>query len=509
MATLDNLDPSVTSIEPAIDKLRQNYSIHPVKSTLEARHALSSIKKALIKHKDVLCASLLKDFHRSVQETISSEYSPLLSEIDYLNKIVAGLKQDELPDEKPATFATLSLKSQRIALGVVLIIVPFNYPLLLSLSPLVGALSAGNNVALKLPYDKCPEFCVELTRTLLEAVDPGRLAVFNGGIEINKALLNVQFDQIFFTGSSRVGKIVMEAAAKHLTPTVLELGGKSPVFLTSHCLNLKTAAKRILWGKVLNAGQACVAPDYLLLEDSVYDDALIALKQAYAEFYPVINENIDYTHIIDDAAYQRLTGYLKETKGTVVFGGETDVASRFIGPTVVEVADFDDALMQNEIFGPILPIIRYKDLSKAIRQVKDRLDTPLALYIFSDSKEEQEEVKTIRSGAVLINETMMHAACDVIPFGGVGQSGYGKYHGRYSLDTFTHLRSTVQQPYWVEPIVDSLRCPPYSYSKIKKMALLDYLPPVPVISIWQLLKFVLTLSVGVLIGTQVGSVNWT
>ncbi|QPG74665.1 hypothetical protein FOA43_001997 [Brettanomyces nanus] len=499
MATINNINPSVDNIPIAVNRLRQSFFDRPVREISELRGQLSAIKVGLDKHRDQLATALEKDFHRSVLETIVLEYSCISGEIDYLTKHLASLLKADGPDEKSSLFSTLNMKTEKIPLGCVLIIVPFNYPLELSLSPLVGALAAGNNVALKLPYDKCPEFCVELTKMLLESVDPDRLIVVNGGIPESNALLDQQFDKILFTGSGKVGHIVMEKAAKYLTPTVLELGGKSPTFLTCHCGNLKKAWKRILWGKFANAGQTCVAPDYLLLDDKIYDKAISVMREVYKEMFPRINADVDYTHVIDQRAFDRLTGYLEKTKGKVIVGGGKDAASRFIEPTIVTDVEFSDILMKEELFGPILPIIRYSDLGKAVDTVRLKHDTPLAIYIFSDSTKEQELIKIIRSGGMCINETLMHAGCHSTPFGGIGQSGFGNYHGRYSIATFTHQRAVLKQRYWAEFTVD-IRYPPYNYAKVRKLLVLSKLPAVPCLSVWNILAYVVVLAVGMIVG---------
>ncbi|VEU22768.1 DEKNAAC103852 [Brettanomyces naardenensis] len=503
MATLTNLNPSVKEIPALVDRLRQNFFDHPTRDIASLKQQLKSLKKALEKHRESLAASLFQDFHRSVAETLIMEFGCVCDEINYLVNHLSTLLQNDTPDEVSAAFATLNITVEKIPLGTVLIIVPFNYPLLLSLSPLIGAIAAGNNVVLKLPYDKCPEFCLELTRTLLEGLDSKRIAVVNGGIPESDALLNEKFDKIMFTGSGRVGQIVMEKAAKHLTPMILELGGKSPTFLTSKCGNLKKAIRRIVWGKFINAGQTCVAPDYLLLEDKIYDESIKLIIETTKELFPKIGPDAIFTHLVDERSFNRMSGYLDKTEGKIVLGGSKDRASLFLEPTVVSDIQFSDVLMKEELFGPILPIIRYSDLKKTVDTVKTQVDTPLAVYIFSDSKEEQQVIKTIRSGGLCINDTLMHAGCHSVPFGGIGASGFGNYHGRYSIRAFTHERAILKQPYWADGLI-AVRYPPFTNENMRKFLFLGKFPAIPSVNWMEIVKLIVLLGVGIGIGIGIG-----
>lgn len=500
MATVKRLNPGADVVPATVASLRKSFLEHPIKSIGTLENELSAIHKALSKDRELLAKGLWEDFHRSFQETFMLEYECAMDDIEYLRRHLTSLLSPDGVDEKSSLYSTINAKVEKIPYGTVLIVVPFNYPLILSMDPLIGALASGNNVVLKLPYDKCPKFCLQLTKTLLSAVDPSRLAIFNGGIPESAALLDQHFDKILFTGSGRTGRLVMEKAAKNITPVVLELGGKSPTFLTSHCSNLRKAVRRILWGKFTNAGQTCVAPDYLLVEDKIYDEAIDMIKQVYHELYPVMNPEVDFTHLVDGKAFNRVSGYLATTDGKLVVGGDSDSSTNYIAPTVVSDVTFADSLMQEELFGPVLPVIRYSDLIEAVNSIRGtRLDTPLAVYIFSDSSREQGIVRTIRSGGLCINETLMHAGCHTTPFGGIGNSGCGNYHGKYSIRTFTHERVVMKQPYWAESLI-SIRYPPYTFSKINASLRLSKIPPMPVITFWGSFFYIAVLAIGFVIG---------
>ncbi|VUG19358.1 HFD1 [Brettanomyces bruxellensis] len=502
MATLDNINPPLKEIPSIIDDLRDSFLKMPIRRQSDLRKDLNSIRKALVDDREALAKALYQDFHRSVQETFVLEYECVIGEIDYLSRHLGSLLKEDKVDEKGALFSTVKANVEKIPLGIILIVTPFNYPLILSMSPVIGGLAAGNSVALKLPYDKCPRFCVQLTKTLLRTgLCPRRLAVFNGGIPESSALMDQHFDKIVFTGSGRTGRIVLEKAATHLTPVVLELGGKSPTFLTSKCNNMEKAIRRILWGKFANAGQTCVAPDYLLVEDKVYNEAIVAIKKIYKELFPVVSPDTDFTHVVDDRSFERLTGYLAHTSGGIILGGKADPSTRFIEPTVVDGVDLTDALMKEELFGPILPIVRYSNLFKVVNTIRTTpgLQTPLALYIFSDSNAEREIIRTINSGGLCINETLMHAGCYATPFGGVGSSGCGNYHGKYSIKTFTHERVVMEQPYWAESLI-KLRYPPYAFSKINLSLRLAQIPPMPNLTFWDVFPYIIILTIGVMIG---------
>lgn len=332
-------------------------------------------------------------------------------------------------------------------LGVVLIIGPWNYPFQLMMLPLIGAIAAGNCAILK-PSELAVKTSEVVTDLINKTFDKSYITSIEGGVETSQALLAEKFDHIFFTGGTAVGKIVMQAAAKNLTPVTLELGGKSPCIVDQD-INLETTARRIIWGKFINAGQTCVAPDYLLVDRGIKAELLTAIRATIKEFFgddPA--KSPDYSRIISQKHLQKLAQFIDKNK--VIMGGEINQEDRYIAPTIMDGVNWDDPIMQEEIFGPILPILEYNDLGEAIAQINAR-PKPLALYIFTKDKAKQERIlQSTSSGGVGINETIMQVAPSSLPFGGVGDSGIGSYHGKFSFDTFSHYKSILKKGLWFD-----------------------------------------------------------
>lgn len=326
--------------------------------------------------------------------------------------------------------------------GVALIMSPWNYPFQLIMAPLVGAISAGNCVLLK-PSELAVETEKIIVKIIKDTFSDEYIGVITGGIEESTALLKEKFDYIFYTGGINVGKIVMRAAAEHLTPITLELGGKSPCIVDKDA-NIDLAARRIAWGKFLNAGQTCVAPDYLVVHRNIKEKLISSIEDYIVEFFGENTfESEDYPRIINERHFKRLEGYLKE--GKIVSGGNTDINNLYIEPTIIEGINFENRIMEEEIFGPIFPVIEFEDIDKVIDIVKNN-PKPLALYYFSENKEKQEFIiKNISFGGGCINDTIMHLSTSTLPFGGVGSSGIGGYHGRASFDTFSHKKSILKK----------------------------------------------------------------
>jgi aldehyde dehydrogenase (NAD+) len=348
----------------------------------------------------------------------------------------------------------------REPLGTVLIIAPWNYPLNLALAPLIGALAAGNCVVLK-PSEVAPATSAVLAHWLPRVLDPQAVAVVEGGVPETTALLEQRFDHIFYTGNGAVGRIVMTAAARHLTPVTLELGGKSPA-LVEPGADLATAARRIAWGKFMNAGQTCVAPDYVLAIGQAGAEMEAHLTDAIREMYgPDPARSPDYGNIINERHFDRLAGLL--TDGRTVVGGDHDRGARYIAPTVLADVDPDSAVMREEIFGPILPIVRVPDLDAAIAFITGR-DKPLALYAFTASKDSKRRlIAETSSGGLAFGVPTAQLAVPGLPFGGVGESGMGRYHGSHSLDTFSHTKSVLDKP--LQPDTLRVTYPPYTRRK--------------------------------------------
>ena len=401
---------------------------------------LKKFRKAIIENDELISAALKADLNKQPFESYMCETGLLLEEINFHIK---RLKKWSKTRRVKSGIGQLPGKSYICPepYGVVLIMAPWNYPVQLCLMPLVGAISAGNCAVVK-PSAYAPESSRVISKLIESAFPTGFVTAVEGGRDANKALLDEPFDYIFFTGSVAVGKTVMEAAAKRLTPVTLELGGKSPI-IVDETANLPLAARRIAFGKVLNAGQTCVAPDYLMIEKSVEAPFIEEYKKALASFFPD-GDMSGMVRIINDKHFERVCNIL-DNSGSVAIGGARDAETRFIEPAVLTGVPIDSPAMQQEIFGPVLPVLPYEKLDDCIDFIRSR-PKPLALYIFSENKMNQEKVLNSCSfGGGCINDTVIHLASSHMSFGGVGESGMGSYHGKKSFDTFTHYRSVLKQ----------------------------------------------------------------
>ena len=401
---------------------------------------LKKFRKAIIENDELISAALKADLNKQPFESYMCETGLLLEEINFHIK---RLKKWSKTRRVKSGIGQLPGKSYVCPepYGVVLIMAPWNYPVQLCLMPLVGAISAGNCAVVK-PSAYAPESSRVISKLIESAFPTGFVTAVEGGRDANKALLDEPFDYIFFTGSVAVGKTVMEAAAKRLTPVTLELGGKSPI-IVDETANLPLAARRIAFGKVLNAGQTCVAPDYLMIEKSVEAPFIEEYKKALADFFPE-GDMSGMVRIINDKHFERVCNIL-DNSGSIAIGGARDAETRFIEPAVLTGVPIDSPAMQQEIFGPVLPVLPYEKLDDCIDFIRSR-PKPLALYIFSENKMNQEKVLNSCSfGGGCINDTVIHLASSHMSFGGVGESGMGSYHGKKSFDTFTHYRSVLKQ----------------------------------------------------------------
>ncbi|KEP52072.1 aldehyde dehydrogenase (NAD) family protein [Rhizoctonia solani 123E] len=413
--------------------------------------------------------ALTADLGRPKVESLFLEINSLVKEsVDTYKSVEKWARPDKAPFS--LNFAPMKPVVRKEPKGVVLVISPFNYPVWLALSPAIGAIAAGCAVVVK-PSELTPATSALLAELIAKYLPPDVITVVNGGIPETTRLLDLPWAHIFYTGGGNVGKIVATAAAKHLTPVTLELGGKSPVIIDPTS-DMKVAARRILWGKATNAGQTCVAPDYVLVPRDGQDALVNELQAAYKEFYPQGAKVSDsYSRIISTGHWDRVKGMLDGTSGKVVVGGgaDADRESKFIAPTVVKDVDTDDTLMKSEIFGPILPIVPVRDVDAAIEYVNAN-DHPLALYVFTkDPKFKAKVFDNTLSGAAVANDLIVHIAVDGLPFGGVGPSGYGAHTAKFTFDTFTHLRASLDSPGWLDMIL-GVRFPPYTASKAKKLA---------------------------------------
>lgn len=415
---------------------------------------LLNLKKTIQKHEVMIGKALRSDLGKSAFESYATEVGIILEEISFILKHLdswAGVKKVKTP---MSMFPGKSYIRPE-AYGVALIISPWNYPFQLALSPFIGAFAAGNRVVIK-PSEFSPETSKVIKLILTEVFEKHEVVVIEGAQEETQILLKQKFDYIFFTGSTPVGKIIMRAAAENLTPVTLELGGKSPCIIDGSA-NIDVAAKRVAWGKFLNAGQTCVAPDYVLvprkLQSEFIEKLSIHLKSFFGED-PAQSE--DFPRIVNERHFDRLAELLIPEK--IALGGELDKNAKYISPTIMKDVEWTDKVMEDEIFGPILPVIPYEDQDGAIDEILER-PKPLAFYVFSeDYKKAAKIVESIPFGGGCINDTVIHLANPNLPFGGVGKSGIGSYHGKKSFDTFTHYKSVYEQGTKVDI---PLRYPPY------------------------------------------------
>ncbi len=419
---------------------------------------LRAIKAMCDERREEICDALNADVGKPPFEAYSHEVASAAGAAEYAMK---HLKKWMAPKKVKTPLVTQPGSSavHSEPLGVVLVISPWNYPFALCLVPIVGAIAAGNCVALK-PSEVTPETSALLARLLPQYLDTSCVRVFEGGIPETTAILEEKFDHILYTGNGTVGRIVMSAAAKHLTPVTLELGGKSPVIINDDA-NLAVAAKRIAWGKWANAGQTCIAPDYVLAHRDIYDTFVAKLADTVRDFYghdPQTSK--DYGRVINARHHRRLVGLLDS--GDIVIGGEADEADRYLAPTILKNVSPDSPVMRDEIFGPILPVLPVDDVNEAVRFI-NRRPKPLALYVFSeDANVSQDVTARTSSGATVVNHVVMHYVVPELPFGGVGESGMGAYHGRASFDTFSHQKAVLTKPTGMDP---PIMYPPYNKLK--------------------------------------------
>lgn len=405
------------------------------------KEQLIKLKEMLKKYEEKIYHALSEDLNKSKQETHMTELGFLYTEIDLVIKNLKKWMTEEKV-ETPITHTGTSSYIYKEPYGVSLIISPWNYPLQLAIGPAIGAIAAGNCAVIK-PSEFSQATSHIISKMIKDTFDPSYITVIEGAQKESEELLKQRFDYIFFTGSSKVGKIVMRAASENLTPVTLELGGKSPAIIDKDA-NIKLAAKRIIWGKFTNAGQTCVAPDFLYVHETVKKKLIKYLIKYIKSFYgkkPI--ENKDYARIINNNHFNRLKNFL--TEGTIVYGGSTTIEERAIEPTLIDDITFNSAIMKEEIFGPLLPILVFSELDDVISDIK-AMDKPLALYYFGTDKDSQNRIiKEVSFGGGCINDTLFHLANPHLPFGGVGNSGMGAYHGQYSFDTFSHRKSIMKQ----------------------------------------------------------------
>lgn len=422
--------------------------------------ALDLLERAILAHEERLYAAIRKDLGKSRAEAYMCETGLTLSELRYMKRHLRSFSRNRRVRTPLAQFHAKSFTVQE-PYGVVLIMSPWNYPVLLTLEPLIGAIAAGNCCVVK-PSAYAPATSHALSRMLSEAFPEEYVAVVEGGRQENQDLLDQRFDYIFFTGGVKVGKMVMEKASAHLTPVTLELGGKSPCII-DRTADIRTAARRLVFGKYLNCGQTCVAPDYVLAEECVQEELLACIRQEIKKQYgeqPL--QNCSYGKMINRKHFERVLGLIDREK--LVCGGEYEADTLRIAPTVLRDVTEEDAVMQEEIFGPVLPVLTVASMDEACAFVKKR-PRPLALYLFTaDRKTEERFLREVSFGGGCVNDTIIHLATSEMGFGGVGNSGMGSYHGRKSFETFSHEKSMVKKYNWLDL---RMRYQPYNGIKEK------------------------------------------
>lgn len=450
-------------IEQVLSILRQHKEYFETGETRNIDFRLQQLvklKRAIQDNEKLIIEALHKDLHKSEFEAYTTEIGYLYDSIGYF---VKNLKKWAKVKKVKTPLMHFGSRSYIYAepYGTVLIVGPFNYPFQLVLEPLVGAISAGNCAVIK-PSEFTQNISKVIVKIIKENFEERYIRVIEGEKEVTSMLINSPFDYIFFTGSVGVGKIVMEAAAKNLVPVALELGGKSPCIVDKDA-NIEIAAQRIVWGKFMNAGQTCVAPDYILVHKDVKKQLIDKMIEKINSFYgrrP--KDSNDYGRIVNERQVDRLIQLIDTKK--VVLGGEYDVENRYIAPTILDNVTWEDKVMEDEIFGPILPILEYENLDIAIRQINNR-QKPLALYLFTENREvEKKVIEDVSYGGGCVNDTMIHLASPFLPFGGVGTSGMGSYHGKKSFETFSHMKSVLKKS---TKINLSFIFPPYNKEKVK------------------------------------------
>jgi aldehyde dehydrogenase (NAD+) len=450
----------ITGIGAEVASLRDTFESGRTRPIEWRLAQLDGLKRLLRERERDIVAALREDLGKPELEAYTTEVAFVAGEVEYTRKRLHRWMRPERV-ATPVITQPGSSRIHREPLGVVLIIGAWNYPFQLTVGPLLGALAAGNCAAVK-PSEVSPATSALLARELTRYLDADCVKVFEGGVPETTELLAERFDHVFYTGNGAVGRIVMTAAAKHLTPVTLELGGKSPCIVDRDA-DVEVAARRIAWGKFFNAGQTCVAPDYVLVHDALHDRLVARLRETVREFYgddPKASR--DFGRIVNARHHQRLMKLMPS--GEIVVGGEADESQRYIAPTILRNVDPDSPVMGEEIFGPILPVLRVGSIDEAIRFVNAR-PKPLALYVFSSSDEVQRRViERTSSGGATINHCWLHAGVPDLPFGGVGDSGMGAYHGKGSFDTFTHKKAVLKKPTALDP---PIMYPPYTDSKAK------------------------------------------
>ncbi|MFK4784700.1 aldehyde dehydrogenase [Fusobacterium sp. MFO224] len=447
-----------------MDILKEMKSFYQTRETKDISfriNQLLKLKEVILSNEDEIIKALKLDLGRPSFESYLTEIGIILNSISYtVDNLKKWSKLKKVRTPMNQLGASSYIKPEPY--GVVLIISPFNFPFNLCIEPLIGAISAGNCAVIK-PSEETPHVSKLIEKMFHENFSKRYIQVVQGGKNVINELIHTPFDYIFFTGSVSVGKIIMKAASENLTPVTLELGGKSPCIIDKDA-NLKIAAERVAWGKFLNAGQICIAPDYLFVHEIIKDEFIQELKEVINKFYGLnIHESPDFSRIINEKHTERLIKILKADKNKIIFGGNSILEEKYIEPTLMDNVSWEDNCMEDEIFGPILPIIPFNDIDQVIDVINSK-PKPLALYIFTDNVYlENRILDRTSSGGVCINDVINHYSNHHLPFGGVGNSGIGSYHGKESFKTFSHMKGILSKS---TKISNTLAFPPYTLKKL-------------------------------------------
>jgi beta-apo-4'-carotenal oxygenase len=457
-------------IEFRLTQLRKLYWRYVVLTDQQCMLTVSSVSD----NEKALLEALKRDIGKPVFESRLTEIDWVKNDILYMCKKLPQWIKDESVEDAPFMLKPMGLRIRKEPLGTVLIIGAYNFPVQLALGPFLGAIAAGCTAVLK-PSEQAPNVAMVLGR-ICSVLEPSCYTCIQGGVPETSALLDQKWDKIFYTGGINVGKIIAKKAAETLTPVTLELGGKNPAIISRNA-DIQIAARRLVWGKAMNAGQICLSQNYHLVDRAVLPGLITEIEAALKEFFPNgLQDSPDFGRIATDRGWQRLKKLLDSTNGKILLGGKMDEATRFLELTVVQVNDTSDPLVAEEHFGPIMVLLAVDDIDHAIRIANEVDPTPLAAYPFGNKAETDKVLSRLRSGGASVNDTIFHASNPVVPFGGVGDSGQGAYRGRASFDTFTHRRSITSTPGWAERLL-AARYPPYTDANLKQLSRMNKASP--------------------------------
>ncbi|CZS92294.1 hypothetical protein WAI453_000176 [Rhynchosporium graminicola] len=461
----------VDAISSTVNLCKTTYRSQKTKPIAYRLVQLRKLYWGIVDYSDALVEACKLDLGKPAFESFLSEIDWCKNDIIFVTKNAEKWMKDEAAPDIPLTNTLLNPRIKKEPLGTVLVIGAYNFPVQLSFGPLIGAISAGCTAVLK-PSEVSPNAAMIMKKIVEEYLDTSAYAVVNGGIPETTALLNEKWDKIFYTGNATVGTIIAKKAAETLTPVCLELGGRNPAIVTKNA-DPRLAARRLVWGKLHNAGQVCLSQNYIMVEKDILPAFVEQLKIALKEFYPQGQKSSpDYARIVNNRHFHRIKKMVDDSRGKILIGGEMDETDNFIEITVVQVEDENDSMIVDESFGPLMPLLAVDSVKEAIRIANSVHSTPLGLYPFGTTKETNKILNEVTSGGASVNDAFFHGSIPTLQFGGVGDSGQGAYRGKASFDTFTHFRSVTTTPGWMEKLID-VRYPPYAgkLAKWRKMSL--------------------------------------